>query len=367
VPFLNTIFCANIPVAFNLENTVYAFAFYPEVERAQQVNYAPDIIANIMANNHRFSVGLRHKNFIDTLEGVHTHKLPAQIQCAFVEVYFSNILNMLEQWRGARLIVDSLEWKPDISESHGYNLYFYLFRRSDRLETKGHVSMSREAMQWLAEGYAQKNTHGDFLGIGRVPFELCFEIGWTLIDVEAFSRLESNDILLMDTSCYDGPKKNVQVRLAQGLCWVGNIERDTITITAAREIPMGNKVEPPNKVPQKNVGATGRPSNQDVRSGKRNQANAAAGNAQNAPTNQGQKEPLATAVIDGLNIDLVFEVGRWTITLQDLKKIKPGYTFDLATPLDRSISVVANGKTVGKGTLVQIDQRFGVQLMEIIS
>jgi flagellar motor switch/type III secretory pathway protein FliN len=342
VPFLNTIFSANNVVAFNLNNAKYTFVFEPEAEHARPVRYAPEIIATLVANNHRFVVGLEYMDFIEALDGVNTHKLPEEIQCAFYEAWFDSIFEKLEQWRGARIHVESLNLKPHISKNDGYHLYFSLSRQSDKLETKGHVSMGRGAMQWLAEGYAKVMNNGNFPGADQFPFELGFEIGWMHIDAEEFGRLESNDILLPDRCIFDHSTKSVLVRLADGPCWLGNIEGDTITITAAREIPMGNEIDE-----QKKTGGS-------------------ADNDEKAFEDQNSKELLADAVIDGLHINLVFEVGRRKVTLQELKKIRPGYTFDLAMPLDRSISVVANGKIVGKGTLVQIDHRIGVRLMEII-
>jgi type III secretion system YscQ/HrcQ family protein len=364
---LNTIFCANNTVAFNLEKAQYAFIFDPEAEREQPVNYTPEIIATLVANNHRFTVGLEHLNFIDALDGVDVQTLPEQIQCAFCEAWFGFIFEKLEQWRGARIHIEGLKWRPDISENRGYNLYFSLSRRNDKLAAKGHVSMDRQALQWLAEGYAKVNNQGDFPGAGLLPFELCFEMGWMQIESEEFNRLESNDILLPDSCSVNDREKSVLVRLAHGPCWAGNIEHDTITITAAKEIPVGNDINTQKAAPGIRANAAGRPSANRKIADKKNIAGGPGDNAKNASANQGQKESLTAAVVDGLHIDLVFEVGRKKVTLQELKKIKPGYTFDLAAPLERSISVVANGRTVGKGALVQIDQRIGVRLVEIIA
>jgi type III secretion system YscQ/HrcQ family protein len=365
VTYLNKIYCANNSVAFNLNKTEYAFVFEPGAECAQPIKYGPEIIATLVANNHRFNIGLEHMNFIDELDGIHTRKLPEQIQCAFCEAWFGSILERLERWRGSRIHVESLKWRPGFFKNDGYYLYFSLSRQSDKLETKGHVCMDRGGMQWLAEGYANEMSNGTFPCAEQIPFELCFEIGWMRIDVEEFNRLGSNDILLPDKCSFGGQEKNVLVHLAHGPYWMGTVERDTITITAAREMPMGNAINAQNKAPGKSVGASGQPSTKEKTA--KNKAGGFAGNVEKGSKNQSQKEMLTSAVIDGLHIDLVFEVGRRKIPLQELRKIKPGYTFDLAAPLDSSISVVANGRTVGKGTLVQIDQRIGVRFVEIIT
>jgi type III secretion system YscQ/HrcQ family protein len=367
VHFLNAIFCANNTVAFNLNKADYTFVFEPEVERAQLVKYTPEVIATLVADNQRFRIGLEHMNLVDAFDGVIAQKLPEQIQCAFIEAWFGILFEKLEKWRGARIHVDSIKWRSDISDNDEYNLYFCLSRQNDQLQAKGHVSMGREAMQWLAEGYAKKINNGNFPGIEQLPFELGLEIGWLQINPEQFSMLASNDILLLDRCTFGKQGKSVLVRLARELFWVGNIENNTITITAAGEIPMGNGINAPNKAPQKSAAAAGRQPANEKKANPKNSTSGPGQNAAGTSEKQNENEVLAAPVIDGLQIDLVFEVGRRKITLQELKEIKPGYTFDLAAPLDRSISVVANGRTVGKGTLVKIDQRIGVRLLEIVS
>ncbi len=69
--------------------------------------------------------------------------------------------------------------------------------------------------------------------------------------------------------------------------------------------------------------------------------------------------------LDEIGIDLVFEIGRKQILMKDLKKIRVGYTFDLNKQLNNIVAIKANGKKIGEGELVQLDEKIGVRLTEI--
>lgn len=65
-----------------------------------------------------------------------------------------------------------------------------------------------------------------------------------------------------------------------------------------------------------------------------------------------------------LPVQLVFLAGETEVALRDLRRIAPGYVFDLGRPVDRHVEVRANGKRIGIGELVEIDRRVGVRLLK---
>ena len=67
---------------------------------------------------------------------------------------------------------------------------------------------------------------------------------------------------------------------------------------------------------------------------------------------------------DLLPVKLVFLAGETEVALRDLKRIMPGYVFDLGRPVDRHVEVRANGQRIGIGELVEIDGRAGVRLLK---
>ena len=67
---------------------------------------------------------------------------------------------------------------------------------------------------------------------------------------------------------------------------------------------------------------------------------------------------------DVLPVQLVFLAGETQVALRDLRRIAPGYVFDLGRAVDRHVEVRANGRRMGIGELVEIDGRVGVRLLK---
>ena len=90
-------------------------------------------------------------------------------------------------------------------------------------------------------------------------------------------------------------------------------------------------------------------------------ANAGAPAAGAAPGDQ--PAPPGAIDADDIPIRLVFIAGDTEVALRDLQRIAPGYVFKLQQPVDRHVTVRANGKTIGSGELVEVDGRVGVRLL----
>jgi type III secretion protein Q len=69
--------------------------------------------------------------------------------------------------------------------------------------------------------------------------------------------------------------------------------------------------------------------------------------------------------LDALEVALRFEVGHLTLSLGELRNIRPGHVFDLAQPLNRCpVRILAHGNALGKGFLVAVGERLGVRISE---
>ena len=67
-----------------------------------------------------------------------------------------------------------------------------------------------------------------------------------------------------------------------------------------------------------------------------------------------------------LDIELLFEIGTQTLSLEDLQSIEPGYVFELDRPLEQPVRVRANGKVIAECQLVQVNNRLGARIVRII-
>lgn len=69
--------------------------------------------------------------------------------------------------------------------------------------------------------------------------------------------------------------------------------------------------------------------------------------------------------LDDLPVRLVFEAGRIELSLGDLQRLAPGAVVPLARPVDEPLDIMANGRRLGRGTLVQVGETLGVRIVSI--
>ncbi|HET8729240.1 MAG TPA: FliM/FliN family flagellar motor switch protein, partial [Alphaproteobacteria bacterium] len=78
----------------------------------------------------------------------------------------------------------------------------------------------------------------------------------------------------------------------------------------------------------------------------------------------GADEPVAQALGD-LPVQLVFELARTEIALSDLRTVAPGYVFELGRDRSQPVDILANGRRIGRGEVVQIEDELGVRVVRL--
>ncbi|GLR91103.1 type III secretion system cytoplasmic ring protein SctQ [Bradyrhizobium iriomotense] len=74
------------------------------------------------------------------------------------------------------------------------------------------------------------------------------------------------------------------------------------------------------------------------------------------------QHPPSEADLDDIEVTLVFECGRWPITLGALRGIGEGHVFELGRPVDGPVDILANGRRIGSGDIVRIGDELGIRL-----
>jgi type III secretion protein Q len=69
--------------------------------------------------------------------------------------------------------------------------------------------------------------------------------------------------------------------------------------------------------------------------------------------------------LDDLPVKLVFELGRLELSLGEIRQLVPGALLPLARPLEESLDIVANGRRIGRGALVQLGDSLGVRITRL--
>ena len=73
----------------------------------------------------------------------------------------------------------------------------------------------------------------------------------------------------------------------------------------------------------------------------------------------------STMSLENLPVNIVFQVGQQTLTLEQLQQLQEGYVFELEPQADEAIRVVANGQIIGQGRWVQVEDHTGVQITHL--
>lgn len=73
-------------------------------------------------------------------------------------------------------------------------------------------------------------------------------------------------------------------------------------------------------------------------------------------------QPPPDADLDDVEVTLVFECGRWPITLGALRTLGEGHVFELGRPIDGPVDILANGRRIGRGDIVRVGDALGVRL-----
>jgi len=74
---------------------------------------------------------------------------------------------------------------------------------------------------------------------------------------------------------------------------------------------------------------------------------------------------IALGRLDSMEVALRFEVGELSVSLRELRSIRPGHVFELTQPLNNStVRIFAHGNMLGTGHLVAVGDRLGVRVVE---
>ena len=73
---------------------------------------------------------------------------------------------------------------------------------------------------------------------------------------------------------------------------------------------------------------------------------------------------LPSGSIDDVEVELQCSVGSKKIKLAEIRSLNPGFIVELDTSVDVPVRLQVNGKTIGRGELVQVNGRLAVRIVE---
>jgi type III secretion system YscQ/HrcQ family protein len=161
-----------------------------------------------------------------------------------------------------------------------------------------------------------------------LPLRLCFRIGCTRLAMAELRRLRHGDVLMVDDTVVDRDRLRLQA-LIEGAA------TPTLVLWADGRL------------------ATVSASN-------------SRGEAMTADDTTLADTDADALALNDLEVTVTFSLGHRTIKLGELEAVKPGYVFELDTPLNRAtVQLSVNRAVVGVGQLVALGDRLGVRLTRL--
>jgi type III secretion protein Q len=69
--------------------------------------------------------------------------------------------------------------------------------------------------------------------------------------------------------------------------------------------------------------------------------------------------------LDDIPVKLLFELGRIELSLAEIRQLAPGAVIAMSRPLEDSVDILANGRRIGRGNLVQIGDSLGIRITRL--
>ena len=79
------------------------------------------------------------------------------------------------------------------------------------------------------------------------------------------------------------------------------------------------------------------------------------------------EQPMSGNAVESVEVPVDFGLGRLTIPLREFRAIQRGHVFQLDGSATDPVRIEVNGAVIGRGALVLVDGRLGVQLTETTS
>ncbi|HET6468614.1 MAG TPA: type III secretion system cytoplasmic ring protein SctQ [Geminicoccaceae bacterium] len=154
----------------------------------------------------------------------------------------------------------------------------------------------------------------------ELPLELACRVGCSMVTLRELEALRPADLIVVERTGVG--QSVVDLVVGRALAFPAKVDHNTATIT-----------DRPRRLMAEETGPAG--------------------------------EPEIAGELESVPITLVFELGRVQVPLGELRTLAPGFSFDLGKDLRAPVDILANGRKIGSGELIQIDERIGVRVSQL--
>lgn len=259
------------------------------------------------------------------------HRLPRELRCVLWADAMHGVGEALERLTRLRFEWMLPEASLDTAQPQSHAARFELQRLDAAESFGGFVQFAQaDALDGLLAGLVLPPSTAR-ASLDALRIRLPFSLGRTQIALRELAAVRPGDIVAIEEWGSSGAALAVSADLGRaGLRLTGLAEGSRITLHPTKDLTMNRDLPDNGLVPE---------------------------------------DPDAAALpldrLDALEVSLRFEVGDLSLSLGELKSIRPGHVFDLGQPLNRSpVRILAHGNVLGKGHLVAVGDRLGVRVSE---
>lgn len=265
-------------------------------------------------------------------------KLPPPLLATALSVALEAPLQALERQIGRKLeLLEARRLEPEASSETPSGCWRLPFELAcgDSPRIAGEMLLSEDGGELvrILSGMLEEQQG---LELDSLPFALGVMVGKVALDVATYHNLEAGDVLLPDVY-YPLRDSQVMLTLAGEGFFLGRLTQTTIELLEPVMTDSDYELTEQDGAPD----------------------------SENAePSGEAVDTEGGSADLGALPVVLTFELDSQRISLEQLRKLKPGMVVRTRKGLDAPVTIKANGSPVARGTLVDIDGRVAVRILK---
>ena len=349
---LNVLFTRAGALNFPIGDQDFGLSFLDGVPLGQ-----PDAWVEGTVNAEPFAIGLDSRFLEGYLEGISAGEdfgsLPDVLRPMVLEAAVSDLLDRLEKATSWQVVIEKVDMAAS-RQMAGKQLRFRLSHADGSRELDGVLSIGDRMLGELASMASSRPSirqNADWL-----PITYCVEVGQTQLNFEKIKSIRPGDIVLLDSHSA-GDLKSVTVRFADRVRLAAQVSQGRIEFIGKAQDHMHDLGPEWDDDEEQDPGVL---EDDDVDDGLWETDQDLDDDEELRPSGEKLLEDA-----DELPVNVVFEVARGRLPLGKLRSLTSGYTFELGKDISKPVVIRANGRIIGAGELVEIEQRVGVRVIDI--
>ncbi|MDR0647575.1 MAG: type III secretion system cytoplasmic ring protein SctQ [Puniceicoccales bacterium] len=305
--------------------------------------------------NQDLNIGLLNSSFLSFLdpqfEDLHWETCDPEIQTCLLDACHAFVAELLNQFNVSSIELGQVQFTTTEIQNGLATLYIVEDKNKCALQLFNDDA-STLFLQRVSSNILAPNPN---FNIHQLPLIFRIERGCTRISIDELKQLRTGDILLTQERVR---AQNDLVRFhAHHLTfWAKQVALNQFAIQTplmdeTNDLPAGIIPEDDIKTPE-DV-ATEVPVSDTSTEDEKSQSD--------------QKPQSAVINLDQLPIHITFDAGEKILSLDEIKNLHVGYTFETDHAIDDPVKIKANGKIIGEGEWVCINEHFGVRITQLNS